>query len=305
MGENVAVNPERTEYPNPIESDRGWGGGSNKWAVLDGERTYPEWHDGLAFTGGERGYVEPCGERQATVDFGEPRSFGEVVVWHHGHNHVPSECRLEYWDGERWVPVDSKREVDLDYEPPSGVTVTPDVHTFRPVTGSKVRYGFDNCGENVLGTPNVHGWIYEIEVFEAPPVSDRIADLPVEAIEGIGREYGSALEAAGVDRLLDLDMVPTDEVPDLADRADVPASVLYVAKRRAGLALSVRIDPALDALRERAVHDVLATPSAELAGETRQSAGVVADLKTDVATLLCALDDDELDGMTVTDFFMW
>jgi hypothetical protein len=43
------------------------------------------------------------------------------------------------------------------------------------VTASKVRYTFDNSGTNVVGTLNIHGWIYEMEVWgpaDPPSVPD-------------------------------------------------------------------------------------------------------------------------------------
>ena len=49
--QNVALNASGSGFPSPLESDRGWGGGSYPWEVLDGQRTYAEWYHGLAFTG--------------------------------------------------------------------------------------------------------------------------------------------------------------------------------------------------------------------------------------------------------------
>ena len=43
-----------------------------------------------------------------------------------------------------------------------------DIYTFAPVTASKVRYSFDNSLNNINGTLNVHGWIYELEVYATP-----------------------------------------------------------------------------------------------------------------------------------------
>jgi hypothetical protein len=163
---NIALNPNKSGYSHPLESDRGWGGGANPWDIIDGMRTYPEWQHGLAFTGGRMSYAgERCGIRQATINFGEAKTFLKVIIWHHGHEHIPKECNLQFWDGARWVDIISKREVDLQYTPPSGYGTTPDIHTFSPVAGSKVRYVFDNCKENILGKPNEHGWIYEFEVY--------------------------------------------------------------------------------------------------------------------------------------------
>ncbi len=34
-GANLALNPDRVGYPHPLESDHGWGGGSDKWEIID------------------------------------------------------------------------------------------------------------------------------------------------------------------------------------------------------------------------------------------------------------------------------
>lgn len=306
MGENIALNLNKRGHPSPLESDRGWGGGSNKWEIVDGKQTYPEWYHGLAFTGGTRGYAgEPCGIRQATIDFGEPKSFNKVIIWHHGSNHIPKECKLQYWDEAKWIDIDSKRNVDLEYKPPSGYTVTPDTHDFKTVTASKVRYVFDNCKENVLGTLNVHGWIYEFEVFEALPIPEKISDMPVVSIEGIGDKYGSALKKEGVEKVLDLGLMDMGGVPKLADSTGIPVSILYVCKRRAELALSVRIDPAFDALRGKSVEEVMATPSEDLSAQTLQPVNVIYGLKRDIATLMCSMDDAEVRQMKIEQLLMW
>jgi hypothetical protein len=40
--ENLAFNPFNKDYPSPLESDRGWGGGSFPWEIVDGIRKYNE-----------------------------------------------------------------------------------------------------------------------------------------------------------------------------------------------------------------------------------------------------------------------
>jgi len=169
---NIASNPSGTGLPNPLESDRGWGGGSYPWDIVDGQRSYDTWARGLAFTGGHTdgwnspGYLSPCGSRQATIDFGDNRTFSKVSVWHHGTDHTPQAPFLEYWNGDRWLDIPFQRVYGREEAPGTGSgNSTSDEYTFAPVTGSKVRYRFDNCGTNILGTPNIHGWIYEVEVF--------------------------------------------------------------------------------------------------------------------------------------------
>ncbi|MBC8249701.1 MAG: hypothetical protein H8E90_08485, partial [Anaerolineales bacterium] len=184
--EDIALNPSRSGYPHPLESDSGWGGGSNKWEIVDGVRRYSEWYHGLAFTGGRGAYIEPCGWRQATIDFGEPKTFNRVLVWHHGLEHVPNTYKIQYWDGTSWVDIfstaDGHAYLKYPADPPDNwweSFSTPTENTFDPVTSSKVRFALYNCDI-------VHGWIYEFEVYgpllNLPPVAD--AGGPYEANEG-------------------------------------------------------------------------------------------------------------------------
>jgi hypothetical protein len=165
---NLALNPQGSGYPSPLESDRGWGGGSYPWQITDGLRSYPDWPHGLAFTGGHNGsggsWVEPAGPRQATINFGEAKTFNKVILWHHGDEHVPAEATLAYWAGSVWTNIAHQKRYDSNYVS-AGSGAKPETYTFAAVTGSKVRYSFDNSSMNILGTPIIHGWLYEMEVF--------------------------------------------------------------------------------------------------------------------------------------------
>ena len=157
--QNIALGADTSE------SDSGWGGGSYPGDMVDGQTYYSDtWAHGLAFTGGASGYVEPCGWRQATLDFGAMKTFSRVLVWHHGADHIPTVFHLDYWDGSAWQPTGGTSTVRTDLEvPPAGVFgwgAIPTEHLFPPVTGSKVRFVLNNC--NIT-----HGWIYEFEVFAA------------------------------------------------------------------------------------------------------------------------------------------
>ncbi len=169
---NIARNDAATGYPSPLESDPGWGGGSDPWQIVDGLTVYPSWPGGLAFTGGDNDWDGvPCGPRQATVDFGGNRTFHKVVVWQHGDDHVPAQTSLSVWDGAAWRDIAYSR----DYSQGTAWS-RADQYTFSPVTGSKVKWSINNCQTNIVGTQIVHGWIYEFEVFaetEAAPVSTR------------------------------------------------------------------------------------------------------------------------------------
>lgn len=173
---NLALNATRSGKPSPLESDRGWGGGSYPWELVDGLLSYSHWAHGLAFTGGHYDssggppWIEPAGQRQATIDFGEPKRFEKVVIWHHGVEHTPAEAFLDYWDGSQWVSIRYEREYGTMHEEGTNSGYSDsDIYIFSPVIGSKVRYSFDNRGKNVNGTFNIHGWLYEFEVFGDPP----------------------------------------------------------------------------------------------------------------------------------------
>jgi len=162
-------------FPSPLESDTGWGGGALPCEVVDGLLSYDTWSHGLAFTGGHHDagggdpYIEPAGVRHAVIDFGSPQTFEKVTIWWHGVEHTPDAATLEYWNGTAWVGIPTaSREYGARHADglDSGYSDSDD-YSFAPVTGSKFRYSFDNSGHNVLGTWNVHGWIYEVEVWSA------------------------------------------------------------------------------------------------------------------------------------------
>lgn len=164
---NIALNPARTGFPHALESDTGWGGGNSKSDLLDGVSQYSTWARGLAFTGGSAPYGgQPAGVRQVTIDFGAAKQFHRLVVWHHGLDQVPAAATVDYFDNTGWHPISFQRVFDRDFVHTMSGVSNPDTYSFAtPVTGSKVRYSFDNSGLNILGTRNTHGWIYEIEVF--------------------------------------------------------------------------------------------------------------------------------------------
>jgi len=171
---NIARNPSCTGYPSVAESSNGWGSGLNKCSIIDGKREYDSWANGLAFTGGHSSaaggapYVEPAGPRYVVVNFGTAKTFNSLVVWHHGVEHTPQYAVIKYWNGTTWVDVPFIRTYsdDMRYQGTESGNSCADVYTIgAPVTASKVLYGFDNRNRNILGTYNIHGWIYEIEVY--------------------------------------------------------------------------------------------------------------------------------------------
>lgn len=164
---SLALNWSNTGYPSSAASDHGWGGGAHPEHINDGAKAYQSWTNGLAFTGGNNHWGgEPCGWRYAVIDFGAPTTFKKIVIWHHGEEHVPAEAVVEIWDGQAWSPVVAQRTYGRVSVLGSGSgNSTSDEYLLPEVTASKVRYGFDNCGLNILGVPITHGWIYEFDVF--------------------------------------------------------------------------------------------------------------------------------------------
>jgi hypothetical protein len=201
------------------ESDSGWGGGASPADMVDGSTYYTDtWAHGLAFTGGTGNWAgEPCGARQATLDFGTPQTFERVLVWHHGTDHIPTTYHLEVWDGSSWSTVGGSSSVRWDLEvPPQGAFgwgATPTEQIFPPVTGSKVRFALNNC--NIT-----HGWIYEFEVFGDTTPQYRLPFVGLENITngpGCGSQgvnhHGFTAEAIDYD--LDFEPVYATEEGDV------------------------------------------------------------------------------------------
>jgi hypothetical protein len=171
---NLAYNSGYSLYPNPLESDKGWGGAPFKWHLVDGIRTKSNyWNMGLAFTGGLLEYIDTCGWRQATINFGKPVLFNRVVVWLYTNDVtiLPDSFNIQHWCDQthKWLltkHVLNKREQLAPYYSviqnectKKGVSlVIPYEEFFPTVRSSKVRFIFNNCGID-------HGWINEFEVY--------------------------------------------------------------------------------------------------------------------------------------------
>lgn len=162
---NLALNPSRTGYPSPLASDDGWGAGTDKWDLVDGNWYYPNWTEGLALNSG--------GDfRQITIEFSGPETMSEATLWHHRDcclvgNNIPENTALHYFDGTDWQPIAFTRTYDLSIEPPAGQAgAYPDRYRFStPVTGSRFRWSYNGNGPNILGqTGGWHGWVYQVDV---------------------------------------------------------------------------------------------------------------------------------------------
>lgn len=62
--------------------------------------------------------------------------------------------KLQYWTCSEWKDIKYERVYTLH-----GWSA-PDVYTFSPVIGSKVKYSFNNIGKSIIGKQIIHGWIY-------------------------------------------------------------------------------------------------------------------------------------------------
>ena len=178
--EDIAKNDGTFKYPNPMESDPGWGEAIFPWHIVDGIRVRGDyWAYGLAFTGGRENYEDSCGWRQATIDFGEPKQFNRVVIWHAGDNVDIPLYYLRSWNEERknWDTLLCKKDMKFRAAAYTAIHClsVPVEDTFATVVSRKIQYLFNNCNGD-------HGWINEFEVY-----NDAKGDRPecMEASKGV------------------------------------------------------------------------------------------------------------------------
>ena len=192
-GNDLAYNDGYSLYPSPLESDKGWGGAPFKWHLVDGIRTKSNyWNMGLAFTGGVLEYIDTCGWRQATINFGKVVSFNRVVIWLYTNDItlLPDSLSIQSWCdlSQKWLltkHVLKKREqiaifypeIQKECEKKGIALVVPYEEVFPTVKSSKVKFIFNNCGID-------HGWINEFEVY-CDSLSDQNRDLVVKNLPPI------------------------------------------------------------------------------------------------------------------------
>jgi hypothetical protein len=174
---NLAYNSGDFKFPTPVESDQGWGGGSWKWHIIDGLRVKngnSGWMYGLAFTGGNNDYIDTCGWRQMTIDFGKITSINRSIVFF--LYEIPDNYYILTWDDQekKWdtsLTVMQKRrffyqleekfnkETDIFHDRKFFAPgYLPLEDTFKTVSSSKIRFLFNNCDMD-------HGWVSEFEVY--------------------------------------------------------------------------------------------------------------------------------------------
>jgi hypothetical protein len=171
---DLAYNNGYSLYPSPLESDKGWGGAPFKWHLVDGIRTKSNyWNMGLAFTGGVLEYIDTCGWRQATINFGKPVMYNRVVIWLYTNDitSLPDSFQIQHWCDrtQKWLLTkhvfNKRKQMDPFYLTIQNecakkkiAFVVPYEEIFPAVKSSKVRFIFNNCGIDF-------GWINEFEVY--------------------------------------------------------------------------------------------------------------------------------------------
>ena len=133
------------------------------------------------------------------------------------------------------------------------------------------------------------------ELFPQEP----LAYLPIITIEGIGDIYTEKLKGQRVESIRDL---ATTDIPALSKKVDIPIFKLYVADRRAELALSVKVDSEIfEPLLEMRLEEIMMSPVEKLSTLTDQPTYIIHNLKMSVSTLLLALDNEIVKNMLLGD----
>lgn len=122
-------------------------------------------------------------------------------------------------------------------------------------------------------------------------------DLSVKVVEGVGEVYEPKLEAQGVKTIGDMALV---DVFALNKKTGLPLTTLYVWKRRAALAMDVKIDKMLFSnILKMSLGDIIVMSNEELSQKANQPADVISNLKNDISTLLVSLDNAAVESMTL------
>lgn len=124
-----------------------------------------------------------------------------------------------------------------------------------------------------------------------------IENLPIRDIEGVGDVYAERLERQGVKIIKDM---ASANVFSLYKKTGIPLFKLYVIKRRATLALDVKIERALfGSILQMPLGEIISMPDEELSRKANQPIEVISSLKRDISTLLISLDNSTVKAMTL------
>lgn len=129
------------------------------------------------------------------------------------------------------------------------------------------------------------------------PFEMGILSLPIVDVMGVGKVYSEKLEANGVNTIAD--MVSVD-VSTLSESTDISLYKLYMWKRRAVLAMDVKIDPDLFRdIQKIELGDIITLSDEELSSKAHQPIEIIPDLKKDISALFISLDNDIVKSMTI------
>ncbi|MCZ7405106.1 MAG: hypothetical protein O8C67_09285, partial [Candidatus Methanoperedens sp.] len=130
------------------------------------------------------------------------------------------------------------------------------------------------------------------DVQQGPP-----GKLPVEKIEGVGKVIAEKLKKQGIKKVKDL---ASSDVLALYKKINIPLFKFYEIKRKAELALDVKIEKALFGnILQMQLGDIIAMPDEELGRKANQPIEIISDLKKDISTLLVSLDNAVVKAMTL------
>jgi len=86
----------------------------------------------------------------------------------------------------------------------------------------------------------------------------------------------------------------------LYKKINIPLFKFYEIKRKAELALDVKIERALfDNILQMQLGEIIAMPNEELSRKANQPIEIISELKKDISTLLISLDNDVVKAMTL------
>lgn len=190
---------------------------------------------------------------------------------------------IELWDSAKTNLLFRKDWGDI------GLPTLPYLVVSDNYQGSKEGYGW-------TVNDQVHGYIDDL-VVSWTPLSSPPGNLPIRHIEGVGDAYAERLEKQGVNIIKDMALV---NVFSLHKKVAIPLFKLYVIKRRATLALDVKIDGALFGnLLQIPLGEIIAMPDEELSRKANQPIEIISELKKDISTLLISLDNAVVKAMTL------
>jgi len=172
-------------------SDNGWGGGSSKSDLVDGLKSYNDtWAHGLAAPS------TASGEFDVILGFGTSVTFNTVIPWWHGGNCAGDDMYVQAWDNatSTWYTVFSTTNALAnigpgDNETPGWYTSYPTALTFDATTSEKLKFTFDNS--EIFNRTGLHGWLYEVEVYNNPvpePATMLLLGSRVPGLAGYGRK---------------------------------------------------------------------------------------------------------------------